>query len=138
MQNLTKPQKPQKHYFTIAEADVLPTVVVEAKEPSVPAATTDTILPGKLSEKTVAPTQGIVQGFRIQLLTTGNRAEADSLADEFQKRLGQKVYHIYDPPLFKLRVGDFADETEAGEALDKIKKEGFPDAWIVRDKVEIK
>ncbi|MCD6357610.1 MAG: SPOR domain-containing protein [Thermoproteales archaeon] len=116
----------------------MPTVVVDAKEPPVPATATDTIFPGKLSEKTVAPTHGIVQGFRIQLLTTGNRAEADSLADEFQKRLGQKVYHIYDPPLFKLRVGDFADETEAGEALDKIKKEGFPDAWIVRDKVEIK
>ncbi|MEN3040141.1 MAG: SPOR domain-containing protein [Bacteroidia bacterium] len=74
-------------------------------------------------------------GYRIQLLVTSIRAEADSvrffLLENFT---GQPVHMIYEAPLYKLRIGDFLERKEAERWLEKYRKV-FPGAFIVPDKV---
>lgn len=76
-----------------------------------------------------------IPGYRIQVLATSVRAEADSvrffLLENF---IEQPVYMIYEAPLYKLRVGDFLERKEALLWLDKY-RQTFSGAFIVPDKV---
>lgn len=76
-----------------------------------------------------------IPGYRIQVLATPVRAQADStrffLLENFTE---QPIYMIYEAPLYKLRVGDFLDRKEALMWIDKYRSV-FPGAFIVPDKV---
>ncbi|MCS7152407.1 MAG: SPOR domain-containing protein [Bacteroidia bacterium] len=77
----------------------------------------------------------LVPGYRIQVVATSVRAEADSvrffLLENFPE---QSVYMIYEVPLFKVRAGDFLERREAEMWLQRY-KQAFPGAFIVPDKV---
>ncbi|MCX8111700.1 MAG: SPOR domain-containing protein [Bacteroidia bacterium] len=76
-----------------------------------------------------------VPGYRIQLITTAVRAEADSmrffLLENYPE---QSVYMLYEAPLYKLRVGDFLDRKEAEVWLERY-RQVFSGAFIVPDKI---
>lgn len=80
-------------------------------------------------------TSATLPGYRIQVLATPVRAQADSvrlfLLENFAE---QPIYMIYEAPLYKLRVGDFLDRREALVWLERYKLV-FSGAFIVPDKV---
>lgn len=89
-----------------------------------------------------------VQGFRIQVLNTLSKREADQEVEEilvwwreqdregglFSRRGTPPVYTIYRQPYYRVRIGDFVSREEAQRALDAIKSK-FPGALIVPDTV---
>ncbi|NND94833.1 MAG: SPOR domain-containing protein [Flavobacteriales bacterium] len=74
-------------------------------------------------------------GYRIQLVF-GSRSEVSSARSKFLSRWNYSDYETYLPPNFRLRVGDFVNRWQAERALRELKV-GFPNSYIVRDKIEI-
>src|SRR5262245_50270001 len=59
----------------------------------------------------------LIDGFRVQVLATGDRDIADNAAREAQSRLGIPAYVDLDGGVYKVRAGDFATRAEADQAL---------------------
>ncbi|MCS6894823.1 MAG: SPOR domain-containing protein [Bacteroidia bacterium] len=74
-------------------------------------------------------------GYRIQILATSVRAEADSVRFFFLENFTEQSIHmVYEAPLYKLRIGDFLERREAERWLERYRRI-FPGAFIVPDKV---
>jgi hypothetical protein len=81
-------------------------------------------------------------GFRVQILSTRDVEEADSIRDEFMA-WADSSFHDYTPdayvlfrqPYYRVRTGDFHDREMAIE-FSRLVKIHYPDAWIVHDRVE--
>ncbi len=82
-----------------------------------------------------------ISGFRVQVSTTTNLDSAISLKNMLQNILNssdfksQKVYIVYEPPNYKIRVGDFENLQEASRVKNFLVESGFKYAWIVNDKI---
>ncbi len=77
-----------------------------------------------------------ILGFRIQILSTSNVDEAEESRIAAQQLfLSDTVYVIYDPPVYKVRVGDFETRLEANGRLQDVQERGYKDAWVVPDNV---
>jgi hypothetical protein len=81
---------------------------------------------------------GYYPGFRIQVVNTQNRDEANIVKTEMLRRFpDQKVYFLYQAPNFKVRIGNFFTQKE-GSALRKMIAALYPDRGIffVADRIE--
>ncbi len=79
------------------------------------------------------------KGYRIQIyagssLDIANDAKADFLMSYDDEEY--PVYQIWNPPHFRVRVGDFTSRSEAMAQVSNIRKI-FPDAFIVSDEVKV-
>jgi len=80
-----------------------------------------------------------VQGYRVQIGSFTNIDDANEIKREAMLSFEDvNVYSIFDPPYYKIRVGDFEDRREAESLQEKAVSRGFKDAWIVRTLVEKK
>lgn len=81
----------------------------------------------------------LTQGYRIQIFATGSFDEANAMRQTAVQRLTEdSVYVVFDPPVYKVRVGDFRKRVEANQRLGVISAMGFADAWVVGDKITIR
>lgn len=88
--------------------------------------------------KTKAEKEDYVQGFRIQVVAAGNRADINKVKSQFYTVFpDMKTYVIYQTPNFKLRVGNYRTKLEAYKAWLEIEKE-FPGAFITPDELKLK
>jgi hypothetical protein len=78
----------------------------------------------------------VLQGFRIQIFASPRIDEA-TLAKQAAAQLitTDSLYIVFDPPVYKVRVGDYPTRLEANRALASIVQKGYPDAWIVTDRI---
>ncbi len=75
-------------------------------------------------------------GYRVQVFTTTSLDQAREKEQEFTQSLKTyPVYKVYDPPYYKIRVGDFRSREEALALRDSLKTVGVEEAWVVRDNV---
>lgn len=81
-----------------------------------------------------------LSGFRIQIYnSTGKEArdEANEVRNKFMNTFSDvKAYLIYQPPYFKIKVGDFRTKPEAYLLYKKV-LEQYPTAYIVQDKINL-
>ena len=77
-----------------------------------------------------------VEGFRIQLLATQDRFNAEKFKSELEKIYKNKIYIIFEAPNYKVRVGDFINRKSAEEMRQNMSKKGYTTAWIIRSKIE--
>jgi hypothetical protein len=76
------------------------------------------------------------QGYRIQIYATGNIDEANAMRMTAAQRItDDSLYVVFDPPVYKVRVGDFQTRAEANQKLGAIVSMGFADAWVVGDRI---
>lgn len=83
---------------------------------------------------------GEVAGFRIQIYAGGDQALANEARADFVSKFSKEAYEIHqtwDPPHFRVRVGDFRTRAEAMRALPNIRRI-FPDGFVVADKVNVR
>jgi hypothetical protein len=79
------------------------------------------------------------QGYRIQIFATGNIDEATVMRlTTIQRVTEDSVYIVYDPPVYKVRIGDFRTRAEASQKLGAMSSIGFADAWVVGDRIVIR
>ncbi len=75
-------------------------------------------------------------GYRIQIYSTLQQDEAEAEAQRArEKNPEDKVYIEFDPPYYKVRVGNCSNSDEAEEVLARLKRMGYSNAWIVRARV---
>lgn len=92
-----------------------------------------------------------LDGFRVQVFSSSERAEAARVEDELQRWLnglsdGQRnrmgltsavtVYSFYRPPFYRIRVGDFERRDDAQALMSSLQRQ-WPGALIVPDRVTI-
>ena len=96
---------------------------------------------GKPVANTPAPTGGstayqMIDGFRVQLVASNDRRKAEEIQAAFTSRYpGVHVGIVQQAPYYKVRVGGFANRSDAMSYLQKIKS-SHPDAYVVPDRVK--
>ncbi|MEX2117861.1 MAG: SPOR domain-containing protein [Bacteroidota bacterium] len=78
------------------------------------------------------------QGYRVQIFASASIDEATAAQRVASNRVGDSVYVVYDPPVYKVRVGDYALRLEANQRLTRVVNMGYDDAWVVADKIYLR
>ena len=81
-------------------------------------------------------TQIIVEGFRVQVLATSTRGNADRLRDELTNEYGEDIYIVFEAPNYKVRIGNFIDRRQAEKLRIELINKGYPSSWIIRTRIE--
>ncbi len=81
-------------------------------------------------------------GYRVQLISTRDVAQADTIRDNFVAWADTMItgyefdaYVLFRPPNYRVRAGDFQDRNQAIK-LSNMLKAKYPDAWVVHDRIE--
>jgi hypothetical protein len=77
-------------------------------------------------------------GYRVQIYASTQVELARNMERKAKEQFPLGVYLIYDPPNYKIRIGDCENRVEAEGLLMKAKELGYNDAWVVKDKVKSK
>jgi len=92
----------------------------------------------EINELTTREARRFVQGFRILIISTNDRAKANDAkikVYEFFPEL--KSYFSYQSPYFKLKAGNFKDQKDAESYLKKIQVYFPTGVYIIRDMIEV-
>lgn len=85
--------------------------------------------------KTVVST---VNGYRVRVSSTEKLDEAESLRSELFTKTNQKqIYIIFDPPFYRVEIGDFTDISSARDLRFKLNQLGYSEARVVSEKINI-
>ena len=90
------------------------------------------------SEYKTDMTQIIVEGFRVQVLATRTRENADQLRQTLAEGYAEEIYIVFEAPNYKVRMGNFIDRRQAESLRQTLVKSGYPSAWIIRTRIEPK
>ncbi|MCF7886574.1 MAG: SPOR domain-containing protein [Candidatus Marinimicrobia bacterium] len=78
-------------------------------------------------------------GWKVQAVSIKDGVEADSILNKLSSVFGKEnTQMIWNPPYWKIRVGNCASRMEAERLLDRIKRMGYNRAWIIRARVRIR
>lgn len=76
-------------------------------------------------------------GYRIQLISTQNLAEAISVKSQADSLYSTPVYVDFEPPNYKVRIGNYETNEEAMNMQNAMQKQGFKNAWVVPSKIVV-
>ncbi len=79
-----------------------------------------------------------VDGYRVLVLATDNMNAANSVrADILAKIKRKEVYISFEPPFYKVKIGDFTDITESNNLKFKLNQLGYTEARVIQETVNI-
>ena len=88
----------------------------------------------KMKEKLLAQQMVI----RVQVLSTDNIDEANRIrAEVYEKTTNKEVYVIFEPPFYKVKVGDFTSKSEADNLRFKLNQLGYTESKVVQETVNL-
>lgn len=98
---------------------------------TVDTSTPDTVQPvtalGQSKEAGVVPSR-----FKIQVMAGPNEQQIKKERNSLAGKTALPVAIVFEPPYYKLFVGDFTQHSEAETWCARIREMGYRDAWIVR------
>jgi len=74
-------------------------------------------------------------GFRVQIFAGADEQSARMVEEEARGEFDARVYLSYDPPNYKVRLGDFSERNEADKIRQDAYRKGYRDAWVVPDQI---
>jgi len=78
-------------------------------------------------------------GYRVQVMATDDLDEAQQMrSDIYFKTNKSDIYIAFQPPLYKVKVGDYATQSGANTLVFKLNQLGFPLTQVVADTVNIR
>jgi len=81
---------------------------------------------------------GTIDGYRVLVVATDNMDNANSVREDIlDKTKRQEVYISFEPPFYKVKIGDFADLKEANNLEFKLNQLGYTEARVVQETVNI-
>ena len=81
---------------------------------------------------------GTEDGYRVQVLVTDDLDEANRLkSDVYFTKSVDEVYVDFEPPFYKVKVGDFSVQKSAEDLRFKLNQLGYKDAKVIKDKINI-
>jgi len=79
-----------------------------------------------------------VDGYRILIIASDNIEEAGSVREDIKEQISRKeVYISFEPPFYKVKVGDFTDLVEANNLKFKLNQLGYIEARVVKETVNL-
>jgi len=79
-----------------------------------------------------------VDGYRVLVVATDNMGAANSVrADILAKIKRKEVYISFEPPFYKVKIGDFTDITESNNLKFKLNQLGYTEARVIQETVNI-
>ncbi len=92
----------------------------------------------EINEETTRDSRRSVPGFRIQVISSTDRNRVYAAKSKiYQQFPDLKPYVMYQPPYYKLRVGNFRTQSEA-EDFEKQLSQLFPSGlYVIRDTIEV-
>jgi hypothetical protein len=81
-----------------------------------------------------------INGFRVQILATNNIETASLVEQEATDRfktLGHNTYLLFETPLYKIRIGDCENRSDAEALRDLAIENGYSGAFIVKSKITV-
>jgi hypothetical protein len=93
----------------------------------------------QINEVTTRDSRRNIPGFRIQVASSNDRNEVFNIKTKIYQLYPElKPYLIYQPPNYKLKVGNFKTQEEADPYLQKL-IQNFPSGvYLVPDIIEVK
>ena len=77
-------------------------------------------------------------GYRVQIMATDDLGEAQQMrSDVYFKTNKNEIYITYEPPLYKVKVGDYETPSGANNLAFKLNQLGFSPTQVVADTVNI-
>ena len=77
-------------------------------------------------------------GYRVQVLSTDDIDEANLVRAQIYEQTSRKeVYVIFEPPFYKVKVGDFTSKSEAENLRFKLNQLGYTESKVVQETVNI-
>lgn len=77
-------------------------------------------------------------GYRVQVVSTDDLNEANQVrAEIYEKTTKKEVYIIFEPPFYKVKVGDFTSKSEAENLRFKLNQLGYNESKVVQETVNI-
>lgn len=93
----------------------------------------------QINELTTRDSRRNIPGYRIQVANSTDRNEVFAIKTRIYKSYPElKPYLIYQPPNYKLRVGNFKTPEEADAYLQKLTLDFPSGVYLVHDIIEIK
>lgn len=81
---------------------------------------------------------GTTDGYRVQVLSTDDIDEANRIrAEVYEKTTRKEVYVIFEPPFYKVKVGDFTSKSEADNLRFKLNQLGYTESKVVQETVNL-
>ena len=81
---------------------------------------------------------GTVDGYRVMVIVTDNMEEANSVREDISSQISRKeVYISFEPPFYKVKVGDFTNIAEANDLKFKLNQLGYTAAKVVQETVNL-
>jgi len=79
-----------------------------------------------------------MEGYRVQVLITDDLDEANNMRSEIYSKTNQKaIYIVFDPPFYKVEVGDFQNIADANSFSFQLKQLGYSDARVINETINI-
>lgn len=92
-----------------------------------------------INEETTRDTRRSMSGYRILVINSNDRNKVFAAkARIYQSYPELKPYLMYQPPFYKLKVGNFKTKEEAEEYKKELSREFSTGLYIVRDIIEVK
>jgi hypothetical protein len=81
---------------------------------------------------------GTTDGYRVQVLSTDDIDEANLVRSEiYEKTARKEVYIIFEPPFYKVKVGDFTSKSEAENLRFELNQLGYTESKVVQETVNL-
>ena len=110
--------------------------IVESEEPAVEEiAAPETVEIELEPEPFIPQPPSQVYGYRVQVIAASSEETAVKLAEAARLRFSEKVYVDYEPPYYKVRVGDCITHEDAEALREKAVEMGYSDAFIVETQI---
>ncbi len=120
-----------KYEASFRPSDYDPDATRQSRDTMAQRAATDSVAPD-----TLASTEELTQGFRVQLFSSMSIDEAKAKKTDVEEAFpGEWFYLEYDPPAYKVRAGNFLSRYEAEKFVKQLEEKGFPGAWTVPARV---
>jgi hypothetical protein len=92
-----------------------------------------------INEETTRDTRRTMSGYRLQVINSNDRNKVFAAkARIYQTYPELKPYLMYQPPFYKLKVGNFKTKEEAEEYRKELSREFPSGVYVVRDIIEVK
>ena len=93
----------------------------------------------QINEETTRDSRRNIPGYRIQVANSNDRNQVFAIKTRiYQVYPELKPYLIYQPPNYKLKVGNFRTPEEADPYLQKLTRDYPSGVYLVHDIIEVK
>lgn len=82
--------------------------------------------------------KGTMNGFRVQVIATDDLDEANKIQEELKTIKGSnEIYSVFEPPFYKILLGDFKTSDEANSLRFKLNQLGYSDSKVIKSIINI-